>query len=395
MTKVILLGFVLIALTAISTLYVMPSAAPGSASLQSYANQVRKDCSEVRYRPACYEKEIPALTDLLSMQQVFDVVRLVQQSDPTLLHCHTLGHDIADNEVKKNPGSWKDVIANCPDRVCNEGCMHGALMAHYGVESFDENRIAQVKQELTGVCSNAATDAGRAICNHGLGHLFMYITSADIPRSLELCDFIAHDNTANSHYVPSCIQGVFMTIYQPLGVEAEELVKSITPKKSAVPAFCAPYSDIALESCRNESWILSREDILKPDGLTAFCSYSNNTTTQERCYDTVLNNRAITWLLESSEVETYETYCQGLSGSWKEYCFMTGAQKLVQADLQHTKDAVALCQDASVSGIGESCFEQLSVYFPRTYLKSGSEEYTDFCTQMPASWRNACLKHEM
>ncbi len=52
-----------------------------SSNLQKYAQDVLAKCSKEKYRPGCYDKEIPKLMDYISMEDAFRVTRIVQDED--------------------------------------------------------------------------------------------------------------------------------------------------------------------------------------------------------------------------------------------------------------------------------------------------------------------------
>jgi hypothetical protein len=96
--------------------------------LRKYAEDVLGRCSSVGYKPTCYDEEIPKLLDIITMEDAFQVTRYVQEKRPEYLYCHVLGHNIAEQETRKDPSRWKDVVARCPTTMCNNGCPHGALI---------------------------------------------------------------------------------------------------------------------------------------------------------------------------------------------------------------------------------------------------------------------------
>lgn len=364
-------------------------------TLLSYANQILQKCSQVRYRPGCYEEEIPKLVSKISMKDTFAVTGLVQEQDPTLLHCHTLGHKIAGAQVNKDPSKWEDVITSCPVNQCNQGCLHGAIMTRFENEYLTDSQIEKIKPELYQICQARKdwnpTDSDRAICYHSLGHMFMFITKANIDKSLTLCKFVSVLGS-DSHYLPSCSQAVFMSIYQPLDPEGEALVKGIAPTKETMPAFCAKYSGVNWESCRNESWILYSQDIMQsPKNLTSFCSYSEGSMAQTRCYETGLNKISIDLLLTALKIDDYKNYCLGLEGSWQEKCFSEGTKNLLQADKRHVEDSVTLCSAAAKLNLSGQCSVVLSDYYPKEFFHNGSKEFTDYCNSLPNILQKKCL----
>src|SRR3989344_474941 len=125
------------------------------ANLQSLAENIVQKCKDVKYRPGCYEKEIPKLMDSpdsLTMSQAFDVTALVQEIDTEYGYCHLTGHNLAQKEVRKDPGNWKEVITKCPVAGCANGCVHGVFMEKFNAEKFDESQMNQLSRDVKTVC---------------------------------------------------------------------------------------------------------------------------------------------------------------------------------------------------------------------------------------------------
>ena len=100
-------------------------------SLDKYATGIVKKCSSASYKPTCYEKEVPMLMDSISMEEAFQVTRIIQDLDKSYQYCHVLGHELSARETAKDPGKWKDIIPRCPSGLCSNGCIHGAFQERF------------------------------------------------------------------------------------------------------------------------------------------------------------------------------------------------------------------------------------------------------------------------
>mgnify|MGYP001566371628 CR=1 FL=1 len=157
-----------------------------SRSLEEYANQVMEICASASSRPACYDKEIPKLMDVISMEQAFEVTKSIQEKDSQYWYCHVLGHNLSGRETAKNPEKWKEVVPRCPVGMCSNGCIHGALQERFRKENFSEDDLEKVLPDLSDICDEKQnwhpTGMERSTCYHALGHLLMYLSAADTKK---------------------------------------------------------------------------------------------------------------------------------------------------------------------------------------------------------------------
>lgn len=360
-------------------------------SLQEYAEAVLEKCSQARYRPACYDEEVPLLTEFISLEEAFEVTRLIQEKDGGYLYCHVLGHNLSAKETKKDPDKWKEVIARCPSGLCSNGCIHGAFQERFRADSLPDAEIAQLRPELEGICEKRPgwnpTDLEQATCYHALGHLSMYMTAANIERSSTLCEELSVKPDGRD-YTQICYDGVFMQIFQPLEPEDFALVEGLTPKKEELKDFCSSYEGRAKGSCWSEGWPLYFEDLKKPQNLVEFCSYLGADPGEEdRCY------LALFYVLTaqfSFDEEKINDYCLGLSGKRRGQCFANAASRMIETDWSLIGKSVSLCSTADELGVGEACYEELLLY--STYnFHPGSEEFYNLCNSLPESWKTRCL----
>lgn len=364
------------------------------SSLVIYADRVLKICSQDGYRPSCYDKEIPLLMDTISMEQAFEVTRLVQEKDQSYQYCHVLGHNLSAREVKKDLSKWKEVLIRCPSGMCSNGCLHGGLQERFRAESFTDAQVEQLKADLETLCEAKQgwqpTGLEQASCYHALGHLTMYITNADIKKSIKLCQdlSIKQDGRDLSHL---CSDGVFMQIFQPLEPEDFALVKGKQPTRQTVGDFCAAYHGTDRGSCRSESWPLFVDSLQTPKGIIDICSFLHNDPTEEdRCYSALFY--VITPRLHFDSVAIIG-FCEKLSSQRSQQCFANAASRMIETDYRNTDKATSLCISAARLGSGDQCFQEMLTYSVYNF-HPGSPESLGLCNRLPQPWNDKCLARQ-
>lgn len=367
-------------------------------SLAGYTNEVMAHCKTAGFAPSCYDQEIPKLMDRISMEQAFEVTRLVQQKDPRYLYCHVLGHNLSYQEAEKHPDAWKDIITRCPSTMCNNGCLHGALMRRFNQESLTDAQIEEVKPDLMDVCEPRGnwkpTEVERSMCYHSFGHLAMYMTAANITASTDLCRTLG-TKADGRNYVQTCTEGVLMTIFQPLEPEDIALVQSIAPKtKDDAISFCSQFTGMIWEACRRESWPLFSDVIRSPGGVVQFCSFVSDEIGQRICQHAAMNSLTIALVVEKGNtIDALDEYCRALSGIARDWCYGHAAQRLMQIDPTYEETAIGICHAAQVGGVGEYCWNGL-LYYATYSFPADSAQFHTYCQKLPAPWSERCLSGE-
>jgi hypothetical protein len=362
---------------------------------ETYAQEVLAACKNASYKPTCYDKEIPKLLSHISMEEAFEVTRFIQKEDPSYLSCHVLGHYLSYHEVEKNPAAWKEVMTRCPATMCNNGCLHGALMRRYNDQTFTSGQYPEVIRELSDVCeprdSWNPTEVERSMCYHALGHLVMYVTNADIPPSVEMCKALGTKSDGRN-YVQTCTEGVFMQIFQPLEPEDYALIKDIAPQKKDVSRFCARYEGMAFDACHRESWPLWVAEIDTPEGLLAFCGYAKDEIPKRICISAQMNHVTESLVVRQGQsLTSLEAYCRALPKPEQTWCFGGAASRLVQLDPVYQDLAREVCVLADESGVGEYCWLGLADYGGFSF-PAGSREKRDYCNKLPSGYQSDCYE---
>jgi hypothetical protein len=387
--KILLVLFALLALF----LYIFGQKQMRSPAL--LAKQVMNECKDTSSRPNCYEKEIPKLMSSISMEDAFEVTRLVQDADPIFLYCHVLAHELSFRESKKSPEDWKSILNRCPAAMCNYGCLHGSLVEHFRGDVLTDAQIAEVIPELANLCEPregfAPTEIDRTMCYHAIGHLAMYITAGKPDRAIPICQATSVKPDGRD-YTYTCVEGVFMTVFQGVDPEDIALVRAIKPEKKDVATFCRTYGREAFwQSCRRESYPLFSGELRTAAGIEAFCAYATDEENRRNCISGAGNVFTDAVFATPEGLTETDKLCGTLVGADRESCFTTVASRLVQIEpLRHIREADEVCKHAETFGAGKNCWEGL-VYYASFSFSRGTKEYLTYCNTLSSPWNTVCL----
>jgi len=354
------------------------------------ATEILDRCSSVSHRPSCYDREVPKLLGEISMEEAFEVTRLIQEKDQGYFYCHVLGHNLSAKETAKNPEKWKDVVARCPSNICSNGCIHGAFQERFRAEALPEATIEELKPELAGICEQREgwnpTNMERATCYHALGHLTMYMTDADIEKSTGLCEEITA-LSGSQQLAPICFDGVFMQIFQPLEPEDFVLIEGKQPTREELPSFCQEFEGHRKGSCWNEGWPLFIKEILTSEGVVEFCSELPELFLQQRCYNAMFYVVPTQFQLDEGRMQQY---CSSLPDPQRGQCFANAASRLIETDATLVENSVRICESAANFGAEEQCYQEL-LFYSMYNFHAGSEDFLKLCSALPEPWTQQCL----
>jgi hypothetical protein len=361
-------------------------------SFAELADEIVKNCKDVKYRPTCYEKQIPLLMDppqSLSMQEAFEVTDLIQKKDTAYAYCHVTGHLLSEKEVKKSPEDWKRVITKCPVAGCANGCIHGVFMEKFNAEQLTDDQIQQLIPELSTVCEKnefwQPTASETYGCYHALGHAIMYLTNADVKKSIDFCYKVGKKDSNFTSYF-NCYQGLFMQIFQPLENEDKLLVKNIRPKKEDVPSFCGRTKDLSRIACLNQSWPYFYSEFKQPEKLNTFCQYYEPQF-KEYCYGTVINILTSNTNLDTDFILNY---CSSLSSPEPGKCLGQSAARMIEINVANAEKAVSLCEKGQSVDPENNCYIKL-LEMSKEVFRNPEKERPIFCQTFPQSWKNICI----
>jgi len=340
----------------------------------------------------CYETEVPKLYPALSIPEVFSVIREIRSDDPSYQFCHVLAHKLGEAIVAEDPADWLDAIAlNPSDNLCSNGFIHGIFVGRYRDDVLDEKRMQEALPELKIACEPHGewhpSPLDQAICYHGMGHVFMFLTNADFRRALDACNAIGESPTGN--FLRVCREGVFMQIYQPLEPDDFALVELLPEKPNAdnYRRMCAMYLQAPEEegACLREAWPLFREGITGGSGVAQFCSGQPNEDEVNACYQTA---SAIVGRMSLGNPQQAIDACAAFPTTRHVECFSTVAQTRLEEQQTNGEVAIALCE-AAPDPVVRDCLavlaQRASFIFPPQ-----STERSRFCALFPEHLRESC-----
>jgi len=121
--------------------------------------------------------------------------------------CHEFLHYAGWGLYKKTK-NMSDAFLEANSR-CDSGMFHGIVEEYVSEASEGKNPEQFFASIVPTACENDVAKNNllpgvKAICYHGLGHAFMFITANDLPKSLRYCDALS------SHHTGECYTGAFM-----------------------------------------------------------------------------------------------------------------------------------------------------------------------------------------
>ncbi len=355
-------------------------------STDSAARRIVSACNTIGTdHSACYEAEVPTLYPGMPVARIFDVVREIRTLDSSYQFCHVLGHKIGERVVAEDPNSWVGAIPlNPSDGLCSNGFIHGVVGGRFRSEVLNDTTIEKFVPDFIRACQAhdawTPSDLDRAICYHGMGHLFDFITDANIPKALDLCSRVAPEA-----YSRVCIQGVFMQIYQPLEPDDYQLIArmKVKPMKATVRTFCATFKDpIYVGSCLEESWPFFQKEITDGSGVASFCSGQPNTRETDQCY---VSMSAIIGRMSLDDSSKAAAACDRFPTTHRETCYSYTAQAVLEEDLSDSRKAIDLCERAGDPAAGQ-CISDLVGHAHFTF-GNNTKKYDAFCAALPSTSR--------
>lgn len=360
----------------------------GAGLIQPTSKEIVASCSGGDDHAACYETEVSALYPNLSVARIFDVIREIRREDPSYQFCHVLAHKIGERVVAEDPNRWIDAIPlNPSDGLCSNGFIHGVVGGRFRAEVLDDATLQKLLPDFRRACEPRTgwqpSGLDQAICYHGLGHLYDFITNADLPKALDICT-----QTTTEQYRRVCIEGVFMQIYQPLEPDDYLMIEQmpVKPTANTVRQFCAQYrSNPAYEgACLRESWPM-HPGMDDGTGVESFCSNQPNEDEGTACYQTAT---AIIGRQSLGNPEKAASACGQLPGTWQDMCFSTVAQAFLEENRTDASKAIEFCGRAQGS-LAERCISSLVGQAAFIFGRNKSEMKA-FCAALPSEMRDQC-----
>jgi hypothetical protein len=324
------------------------------------------------------------------------VVRQIRREDPEYLYCHVLAHELGNYEVNLDPKNWLDVVAKGPtDGLCSNGYAHGALVARFNDEDLSQEEFEFALGDLAIACEEREgynpTDLSKAICYHGIGHVLIHMTLANVGESIYGCEKVGLKKDGRD-YRKLCIEGVYMQLFQPLEPEDYALVDMLpyVPTKETLKQFCSENSttDVQYGACWREGWPLMGNDIYTSDGVTQFCSELTQEQDQNFCYVSAftINGRH-----NLGNPEKMAATCNGLSLEHKGTCFARGANAFPEEDPGLIPQAIDMCSRANQVEAQDECYGFLANVASFNFHPD-SPAFEELCSSLPEKWEATCLR---
>lgn len=359
-----------------------------------YAQKMVKICQDVTYKPTCYEDEIPRLVTDLEMSEIFDVIRLVRKYDPSYAFCHVTAHDLGSYEVSLDPDNWLNAISKGPtDGLCSNGFAHGAIVSRFNDGKLSPEAFEFVQKDLSIACEPRQgwnpTELIKAICYHGIGHVLVHMTEADIPVSLNACESIALKDDGRD-YRQVCYEGVYMQLFQPLEPEDFALIDrlELAPTKDNIAEFCSQNSsnDMEYGTCWRESWPLFYDQLFTRDGVLNYCGALKNESDRNKCFVTAftINGRQ-----NLGQPEKMAGLCNSMPPEQQGLCLSRGANAFPEEDPTLIPEAINMCSRGSSKSVQDECYSYLAQLASFNF-HAESDSFELMCNSLPAEWEDKC-----
>ena len=347
-------------------------------------------CAEKETRATCYEEEVPEYLDTLSLEDVFDVIRTIRKTDPNYQYCHLLAHKLGEITVAEDPAHWMQALRrNPPDGLCSNGFIHGAVIGRFRDDILEGEKLEKAIPDFARACEPDAawqpTSLDQAICYHGLGHLFTFITDATLENALAICERIGESPTGD--FLRVCREGVFMQVFQPVEPDDFALLESLwmKPTKENYRAFCATYTKDEYEgACLREAWPLWRDELKEGAAVVSFCSEQPNQEETRSCYESVA---AIIGRQSLDRPDAVARACAHYPSEYQLLCYEYGARARIEEDHAAGEQALAVCESAGTYSY--QCMTRLAE--TAQFAFANTKVRRDFCALLPMDLQSRCL----
>lgn len=366
----------------------------GQKSITAYAQQMIEVCADAPHRPTCYEQEVPKLVSDLPTEEIFNVVRQIRRDDPEYLYCHVLAHELGVYEVSLDPQNWLDVVAKGPtDGLCSNGFAHGAIVARFNDVHLSQDEFEYALGDLSIACEEREgfnpTDLTKAICYHGVGHVMIHMTDADVDRSLRGCEVVGLKDDGRD-YRKLCIEGVYMQLFQPLEPEDYALIDKLAykPTRENLTDFCSDHSnsDAQYGACWREAWPLFGNEIYTSEGLLEYCSPLSETQDEDLCY---ISAFTINGRHNLGDIEKMASTCNGLPQEYQGRCFARGANAFPEEDPNLVPQAIDMCSRANEAAARNECYHFLASVASFNFHRT-SPAFEALCSSLPPKHERTC-----
>ena len=374
--------------------YVRFNAQPEQVTARLVHNMVSR-CKGGVDHTACYESEVPKLFPTYTIPQIFDVIRGIRQTDHSYQFCHVLAHKLGEKLVMQDRTKWMQAIPfNPSDGLCSNGFTHGVIGGRFRANVLTDDALKAILPDFRKACephdSWTPTPSMQATCYHGLGHLYVYITNAQLHKALSLCDQTT--KSPSGDYGQVCREGVFMQIYQPLEPDDFGMIEQmpIQPSTTTVRQFCSAYSSDPRNegACLRESWPFARTGIVDGTGVDAFCANQPNDAETVNCYRSA---SSIIGRSNLGHAGAGTRACTKLQEKWQPLCITFNATAILEEDLNAGPKAIAECMSAPSDTSKQACLSNFADHV-QFYFGKHPEKRAAFCHVLPEPQQSTCLR---
>ncbi|MDP3727611.1 MAG: hypothetical protein Q8R35_03155 [bacterium] len=294
-------------------------------------------CAASPERLRCLSDLAARLLDARPLPEVLPALHAAA-SDPAVSNvCHLLGHELGQAEYRRS-GDLGATLGHC-DNFCYGSCYHGAA------EAFVVDRASGLGDDALAEVARAVTNCRTASCEervdtiHGVGHAFMFLTSNDLPRALELCDRTA----------------------QPGACHIGTLMSNI----------------MSLDDPTHPSAYIRRDDPSYPCRILGV-------RYQAACY----KNQAD--FLVTEHIEGNIEFCRSFPEAFRESCYLEVPKLLVQRGDDRAAVAAA-CGRAADPAVRQLCIEGVVVNLHGKH-EGDYRDMAAFCALVTAEHRPGCYR---
>ncbi len=186
---------------------------------KSYERCLEKGTTE-REKGTCFRKLANTLYSDYSIKEIESGLQKIDDKKK-LIWCHEFMHYLG-WELYDDKNDISIAFREASD-MCDSAMYHGVVEEYVNKRDLAQNLTGAIGAIINEACENGkmndlgTTRGMRSHCYHGLGHGFMFITSNNLPISLNYCDQI------DTEFRRSCYTGAFMENNQSKQVGRDSL----------------------------------------------------------------------------------------------------------------------------------------------------------------------------
>lgn len=363
------------------------------------AERIVRECAsyDTTLREDCYAHTVPVLYPAVAVGELFEVISDIQAMDPTYTSCHLTAHEIGARVAREDPAHWTDgVHVGPPDSPCDGGYLHGLLAARFSTEVLSPQMIRDLVPVFRHVCEPTDTWHPSALdqyeCYHGMGHLYVFATNADMPAVMKLCQ-----ETVPAFFREEgprlCYNGAFMQILTPTGPDGFELQKNlpvaITPQSAK--GYCRNFIADSMQygTCLQRTLLLQWPPAATGKSIAEVCS-DEPETEYRYCLVRAFKNLGYD---VSGKANSDPVICDAAPTTERSLCYETVSLIILKdsSTLEKKKRALDFCSAIRDRTSAEGCLTSLASHGAYFYGR-GSESLRSYCELFNGALRRTCTE---